>query len=239
MRGYNNASEVTRLGATNAVKLIRSVYDSGIRQFDTADGYGTHFVIAEALKKYPRLSYTVFTKMWPYPRNGEPRANVPRTIERYLKELNTDYIDGVQLHCLRNGQWVPEMSDYMEAMDKLKQRGLIRSHGVSCHSLDAMKTAIDEPWVDVIHCRFNAFGDKMDGTVAEVTDVVRRLHDAGKGVIAMKLIGEGAFANDADKKRESFRYVLQSGYADALTVGIVKMSDLTDTVSHIQAITKS
>jgi aryl-alcohol dehydrogenase-like predicted oxidoreductase len=238
MHGYNHRSDVTRMGHDKAVQLVRKIYESGVRFFDTADQYGTHFIISEALSIYPRSEYTVNTKIWPYPGNGQPRANMYHEVDRFLKELKMEYVDSLLLHCLRDGKWRTEMSDYMEALDKLKQDGKIRAHGVSCHSLDALKEAVKENWVDIVLARINPYGAKMDGTADEVYNVVKQLHQAGRGVMAMKVFGEGEFANDPAKRSNSLKYILQSGYVDVLDIGMLKMSDLTDTAERISKVEK-
>ncbi|MDR1357480.1 MAG: aldo/keto reductase [Tannerellaceae bacterium] len=237
IRASGGVSNLTRSGHENSVQLIREIYGRGVRMFDAADSYGTHTILGDALKVYPRRDFTIFTKIWFATRDAE-RVNIDAVVDRFLKELQTDYIDGVLLHCLTTGEWVTELSDYMEAIDRLKQKGVIRAHGVSCHSLDAMKAAALEPWVDTCHCRYNPFGPRMDDTVENVAPVVTQLHKAGKGVIGMKIYGEGTFANDPEKKNQSLKYLLHSGDVDILDIGMDKMSDLTDTEERIRLVNR-
>jgi aryl-alcohol dehydrogenase-like predicted oxidoreductase len=237
IRAGGGVSNLTRNGHDNSVQLIRDIYQRGVRMFDAADSYGTHMILGDALKIYPRRDFTIFTKIWFATRNEE-RLNINDIINRFLKELQTEYIDGVLLHCLTTGDWVTQLSDYMEAIDILKQKGVIRAHGISCHSLDAMKVAVKEPWVDTCHCRYNPFGPRMDDTVENVAPVVTQLHQAGKGVIGMKIYGEGTFANDPEKKNQSLKYLLHTGDVDILDIGMDKMGDLVDTEERIRLVNK-
>ena len=240
IRGGNRQSNLTRMGQERAVKLVREIYERGVRIFDLADSYGTHDYVSEALQIYPRKDYVIFTKLWPSRRpaaeGGGPDVEVETTVHRFLEELKTDYIDGLQLHFTNSPAWNTELSEYMTAMDKLKQKGIIRSHGLSCHALPAVETAVNEPWVDVIHVRLNAYGVNMDDTVEKVEPVVKQLHQAGRGVIAMKVLGEGELANNEEQKDNSFRYVLQLGAVDVMTVGMDKISDIEDTESRIRKV---
>ncbi|MDR0714450.1 MAG: aldo/keto reductase [Bacteroidales bacterium] len=240
IRGGGQQSNLTRLGYDNGVQLVRNIYHSGVRMVDMADTYGTHFIVGDALKIYPRKKYTLFTKIWLG--NGEKISGTPvdidAVLQRFLKELQTEYIDGVMMHCITSGNWNSVMSDYMTALDKAKQRGMIRSHGLSCHSLAAVETAVSEAWTDCIHVRFNPFGVNMDDRPEKVAPVVRQLHDAGTGVIAMKIFGEGKFADDSAKKDQSLTYALHSGAVDVLDIGMDKIEDLTDTITRIRAIPK-
>jgi aryl-alcohol dehydrogenase-like predicted oxidoreductase len=237
IRATGGVSNLTRKGHEASVQLIREIYERGVRMFDAADSYGTHPIVGDALKIYPREDFTVFSKIWFATRDAQ-RLNIEETIARFLKELQMEYIDGVLLHCLTSGNWVTELSDYMEALDNIKQKGIIRAHGVSCHSLDAMKVAALEPWVDTCHCRYNPFGPRMDDVVEKVAPVVAQLHEAGKGVIGMKIYGEGTFANDPEKKNQSLEYVLHTGNVDILDIGMDKISDLTDTEERIRLVRK-
>ena len=238
IRGGNRQSNLTRMGYDEGVKLVREMYQRGIRMFDMADLYGTHAIVSDALKIYPRKDYVLFTKMW-FMQGGLPEAERPNAetvVMRFIRELQTDYIDGVQLHCLMSANWNTELSDFMTSFDKLKQKGVIRSHGLSCHSLEAMKTATNEPWVDTIHVRINPYGPSMDDTVENVEPVVKQLHQNGIGVIAMKVLGEGSFANNDEQKDNSFRYVLHLGAVDVLNIGMDKTSDILDNESRIRKV---
>jgi len=236
IRGGNRQCNLTRLGYIEGVKLVRELYQRGIRMFDMADLYGTHAIVSDALKMYPRKDYVLFTKLW-FMRGGLPEAERPDAetiVMRFLRELQTDYIDGVQLHCVTSANWNTELSDYMTSLDKLKQKGVIRSHGLSCHSLQAMQTAVSESWLDTIHVRINPYGSKMDDSVENVEPVVQQLHQNGKGVIAMKVLGEGTLANSDEQKDNSFRYVLQLGAVDVLNIGIDKTGDILDSENRIR-----
>jgi aryl-alcohol dehydrogenase-like predicted oxidoreductase len=238
IRGGGRQSNLIRLGYEQAIQFVREIYMRGVRMFDLADSYGTHAVVGDALKIYPRSNYVLFTKLW-FARGTIPETERPdaeTVVARFLRELQTDYIDGVQLHCVTSANWNSQLSDYMTALDRLKQRGVIRSHGLSCHSLSAVQTATAESWVDAIHVRINPYSTKMDDKTEQVEPVVKQLHQAGKGVIGIKLLGEGAFAKSDEQRDVSFHYALQLGSIDVLDVGMDKISDIIDTESRIRKV---
>jgi aryl-alcohol dehydrogenase-like predicted oxidoreductase len=238
MRGGNRQSNQTRLGKEKFEALLRASYQDGVRLFDAADLYGTHPYLASALKKMPRKDYALVSKIW-WRRGGIPereRPDADAVVERFLKELDTDYIDLILLHCVASEKWPDELSNYMEILAKLKKKGLIRAHGVSCHSLVALQAAAREPWVDSVHARINAYGTKMDGPPEDVAPVLQGLHRAGKGVIAMKLIGEGEFRNSDEKRDESVRYVLGLGCVDAMVVGFEKAEEIYDFAARVRKV---
>jgi predicted aldo/keto reductase-like oxidoreductase len=108
----------------------------------------------------------------------------------------------------------------MDILENLKAKKIIRAHGVSVHSLDAMEACLENPWVDVVHVRINPYGEAMDKKdAADVIPVIEKLHKSGKGVIGMKLIGNGNFKNDSEKIDASLKYVLGLGTVDMIIVG--------------------
>jgi len=238
MRGENRQSNQTRLGEKKFEALLRASYERGVRLFDLADLYGTHPYLARALRKMPRKDYVISSKIW-WRRGGIPEKERPDAdvvVNRFLKELNTDYIDIILLHCVVSASWPDELGEQMNILEKLKKKGIVRAHGVSCHSLPALQAAADEPWVDSVNVRINAYGKNMDGPVAKVEPVVRKLHKAGKGVIGMKLIGEGAFRNSDEKRDNSVRYVLTLGYVDAMVVGFEKLEEIDDFAARVRKV---
>jgi predicted aldo/keto reductase-like oxidoreductase len=223
--GYNagnRSAAIIRAGKENAVSMIRSAYDKGIRYFDCADSYGTHPYLATALKGIPRENYVLGSKIWVssggIPETERPDANI--VIDRFRKELNTDYIDLVQLHCMTEPNWTDQYKRQMDILEDLKTKKVIRAHGVSVHSLEAMEAAAESKWVDVIHVRINPYGDSMDKKdPALVTRVIEKIHNSGKGVIGMKLIGNGKFKNDSEKIDASLKFVLGLGTIDMIIIG--------------------
>jgi aryl-alcohol dehydrogenase-like predicted oxidoreductase len=235
--GYNRSSNITRAGV--AESIIRQAYERGIRFFDCADSYGTHPFTAAALKGVPRESYTLSTKMWVGP-GGIPDTDRPDAdivIDRFRKELKTDYLDMVQIHCMTDSKWTDKQKKQMDILETLKAKKIIGAHGVSVHSLEAMEAAADSPWVDVIHVRINPFGEVMDKRdAAAVIPMIEKLHKAGKGVIGMKLIGNGNFKNDSEKIDASLKYVLGLGTVNMIIVGFELPEQIDNYIARIRKV---
>lgn len=235
MRGGNRQSNMTRLGKEKFEALLHYELQKGITFYDCADLYGTHPYIASAFKAIPRDKYVVGSKIWVMgggiPERERPDANV--VVERFRKELNSDYIDLLQIHCMGDPNWTDQQKKQMDIMEDLKAKRLIKAHGVSIHcrpnNLAALEACATDPWVDVVHVRINAFGDSMDDKDPKrVAPVIKKIHDAGKGVIGMKLVGEGRYRNDPAKRDESIRYVLGLGTVDMMIVGFEKTEEVDD-----------
>jgi aryl-alcohol dehydrogenase-like predicted oxidoreductase len=233
--GSNRSSSITRGGVAETV--IRYAYDSGIRFFDCADSYGTHPYAAKALKEIPREKYILSSKIW-VSQGGIPEPERPDAdivVDRFRKELNTDYIDLVQIHCMTSKSWTDEYKRQMDILENLKAKNIIRGHGVSVHSLQAMEAAAASPWVDVIHVRINPYGASMDSKdPAQVLPLIEKLHKYGKGVIGMKIIGGGNLKNDSEKINQSLKFVLGLGTVDMIIIGFENPEQIDNYIARVQ-----
>jgi len=238
MSGGNRQSNQTRLGKEKFEALLKGGYDRGVRWFDLADLYGTHPYLMPALKGLPRDGYGVISKIW-WRRGGIPEKERPDAdvvVHRFLREIKTDYLDLVLLHCVQSPTWPDELRKQMDILAKLKDQGIIRAHGVSCHSLSALEAAANEPWVDSVHARINPFRMTMDDEPDKVVPVLKKIHAAGKGVVGMKIIGEGRLRNDKQKREESASYVLGLGCVDILNVGFEKPQEIDDFAETVRQV---
>lgn len=236
--GYNNASNQTRLGMDQFVKLARHCYDQGIRYYDMADGYGSHTFVANAIKELPREKVTLCTKIWTHPEGSENIEPVDKVLDRYRTELNTDYIDILLMHCLMEGGWTTSRKYYMDALSEAKEKGILKTVGVSCHNWDALVEAAESPWVDVILARINPFETHMDGTTADVNSVLRQAMLNGKGIIGMKIFGEGKNISD-NERQESLNFALKKAHMHSMTIGLESIAQVDDLVTRATKIIKS
>ncbi len=239
VRGGNRQSNHTRMGKEKLEALIHGAYDRGVRLFDLADLYGTHPYLLPALKGIPRDKYAIVSKIWFRP-GGIPEPERPDAdvvINRFLKEIGTDYLDLVLLHCVESAKWPEELRKQMDIMAKLKEKGVIRAKGVSCHSLPALQAAVSEPWVDSVHARINPYGMSMDDRPEKVAPVLKQLRAAGKGVVGMKIIGEGKLRDDDEKRDTSAKFVL--GLVDVLNIGFEKVEEVDDFAARVKKVERT
>jgi aryl-alcohol dehydrogenase-like predicted oxidoreductase len=238
MRGGQRASNHTRMGKQAFEALIRESFDRGTRLFDLADLYGTHPYVIPALKGIARDRYQIVTKVWFMPGSlPEPeRPDADVVIPRFLKELQSDYIDLVLLHCVTSAAWPQELRRQMDQLSQLKEKGYIRALGVSCHSLNALQAAAREPWVESVHARINPYGMSMDGPPEKVVPVLKEIHAAGKGVVGMKIMGEGRLRTDDERRDASVKYALTLGCVDVLNVGCESMAEVDDLAARVRRV---
>ncbi len=236
MRGWMRQSNHTRMGKEAFIALIRHAYDNGITFFDAADLYGTHPFLRDALKGIPREKIVIQSKIWFGPMGlPEQVTDAKGAIDRFRQELGTDYIDSVLLHCTTSPTWTDDLRPMLDALEEARQKKLIRAHGTSSHSLPALKTSLASSWVQVQLARINHRGTAMDGKPEEIAELLRQMRAAGKGVIGMKIFGEGRFLTPQERE-ESLRFVVSQRCVDNFIIGFEKREQIDETLGMLKRI---
>jgi aryl-alcohol dehydrogenase-like predicted oxidoreductase len=140
--------------------LHRSI-DLGVNFIDTADVYGdgrSERLVAQLLKERKETIY-VATKagrrLDPHVSAGYNRKNLTAFIERSLKNLNTETIDLLQLHCPPTEVYY--MPETFSVLDDLVSAGKLRHYGVSVEKVEEALKAIEYPHVQTVQIIFNIF----------------------------------------------------------------------------------
>jgi aryl-alcohol dehydrogenase-like predicted oxidoreductase len=225
--GSGHHSNQTALGIDGLSRLLQNGYDNGLRFFDAADSYGSHPHVAEALKHVDRTKVTLLTKSW-----ARSASEMNADLERFRRELGTDHLDIVLMHCVTEGDWTTRYRGAMDALSEAKQKGIIRAHGCSCHTIEALRAAAKSPWVEVDLARVNPIGSHMDAEPDVVVSVLREMRVAGKGVVGMKILGQGDLRN---RQNEALTYALGLGVLDAFTIGAESVNEQNDLMKRIAA----
>jgi predicted aldo/keto reductase-like oxidoreductase len=221
------------LGEDKFVQLAQHAFDRGVKFFETADMYGTHEFVGKAMKKVGRENVTLLSKIMVYDHEGWYKTEpFQKSIDRFRKELNTDYIDILLLHCMVNSKWPDEYKRYMDEYSEAKQKGIIKQVGLSCHDFGAMQVAAESSWADVLLARINHDGAKMDGIPPDIMAVLKRAKKNGKGIIGMKIFGCGELTKE-DQRQKSLEYVIKSGNVDCMTIGMESIEQVNDNVERI------
>jgi predicted aldo/keto reductase-like oxidoreductase len=227
------------LGQERFTRLVRHAYDRGIRFFETADAYsGMPEMLASALRGVPRDSYRLMTKY----RLREPE-DPKTTIDRFRRELGSEYLDALLLHCVRVPDWADQFKRLRDALSEAKQKKIIRAHGASCHGLLPLRAfPQNTDWLDVALLRVNHTGTRMDtlrqvdsddlGNVEEVVGHIKAIREKGTGVIGMKIIGEGQFRTP-EQRDASMRFVTRLGAVDAVTIGYKSEAEIDEAIERL------
>lgn len=232
-RGRGITELTMKLSGEEYVGLLEYAYQQGITYFDLADQYGSHNYMREAMNRsIERDKVMLLSKVW----SREPEV-AKSDLDRMRNELGTDCIDIVLMHCLRGGEenWPETLKATMDVFSEAKAKGWIRAHGVSCHNLQALECVVDEDWVDVVLARINPFSCSMDGPTGTVVPILDKINKAGKGVLGMKILGEGD-PKVVAKMDESLKFVAELGSMDAMTIGFMSKAELDDVMNRIAAV---
>lgn len=227
-RAKDQRSNQTDLGTQGLVDLLLHGYDCGLRFFDAADSYGSHAHVAGALKQIDREKVTVLTKTY-----ARDAVGMRADLDRFRRELGTEYIDILLMHCVREADWTERFRGAMDVLSEAKQQGIIRAHGCSCHSLRALETAAKSPWVEIDLVRLNPIGSHMDARPERVLRVVRQMRAAGKGIVGMKILGQGDMRG---RESEALHYAFSTGALDAFTIGAESIAEQDDLIRRIAAL---
>lgn len=234
--GYNHSSAHTRMGKESFDRLLRHSLDQGISFIDMADLYGSHSFVKDVVKGIPRERYVLLSKIWP---RTEPwvkaSGGAMEEVDRFRKELDVDRIDICLIHCMTDSRWPANYERIRDELSELKQKQAVGAVGVSCHDHGALKAAAAHPWVDVIFARINHKGGSeysCDDTVEGVTETIKLARRNGKAVVGMKIFGAGKLVKP-EEKDASLRYVLGNDLVDAMTIGMLSVEQVDDTISRI------
>jgi predicted aldo/keto reductase-like oxidoreductase len=237
--GSNSGHEQTALGKADFTKLIHYAYDQGITYFDCAQAYSTFEWMGDAIKGLPREKLFIQSKI-----PGQP-GDVLAAIDHHRKVFNTDYVDSLLIHCMVKHQWTDDWKRIMDGFNEAKEKQWIRAKGVSCHSLPALRAASASDWTEVHLVRVNPQGKRMDGEaeetwnnadptheVAPVMAEIKTIHAKGRGVIGMKIIGNGQFVNAEDRER-SIRFAMSCRDIDAVVIGFTSRAQVDEAIERM------
>jgi 1-deoxyxylulose-5-phosphate synthase len=225
--GGGSSNQTKQMGVQGLADLFKAAFDQGLNFWDSADQYGSHPHLRTALKSVPREKVVILSKT-----HASTEAEMRADLDRFRRELKTDYIDILLLHCMLDGQWNEKKRGAMNVISEAREKGIVKTHGVSCHTLEALKTAANEPWVQVDLARINPAGVQMDASPDVVVPVLRDMKAKGKGIIGMKIFGAGKLR---DKTDECLQYALGLDCVDVFTIGAESRAEMMDLTKKIPA----
>jgi predicted aldo/keto reductase-like oxidoreductase len=235
--GSNSGEVQHALGQEGFNKLIRYAYDQGITYFDCAQSYKTFEWLGGAIKGLPREKLFIQSKI-----GGQPEK-ITEAIDHHRKVFDTDYVDSLLVHCMVKDGWTDQWKRIMDAFDEAKEKKWIRAKGVSCHSLPALRAATASNWTEVHLVRANPQGAHMDGENEEVWDnqthepapvlaELKTMRAKGRGVIGMKIIGNGEFTKPEDREK-SIRFAMSRPELDAVVIGFKNTAEIDEAIKRM------
>lgn len=210
------------LGMEEGTSVIKSAFDMGVNFIDTAELYGTYGYIREAIKGR-REDIIISTKCYAYTGDGAEKS-----LKKALDELGTDYIDIFSLHEQESELTLKGHQEAMEYFIRAKEKGYIRSFGISTHAVAAVKASLKYEEIEVLHPIVNRRGlGIIDGSIEEMLDAVAAAVKAGKGIFSMKPLGGGNMLKDS---KECFDFVLSNDDLHSIAVGMQSIEEVKNNV---------
>ena len=210
---------IQRIHAEGTKALMHQLKDAGINFIDTARGY----TVSEEYLGYAlegiRKDFIIATKSM-----ARTKEAMAKDIEISLKNLRTDYIDLYQVHNATPEQveQVIAPGGALEALLEAKAAGKIRHIGLTSHSLDTFKMALEMDWVETFMFPYNIVETQAEKLITACAE-------KNIGFICMKPLAGGAI-EDATL---AIRYICDN---PAVTVVIPGMADPKELVQNIAAV---
>jgi predicted aldo/keto reductase-like oxidoreductase len=234
--GSNSGNVQHALGQQAFNDLVHYAYDQGITYFDCAQAYKTFDWIGGAIKGLPREKLFIQSKV-----PGQPE-DILATIDRHRKVFDTDYVDSMLIHCMVKDHWTDSFKRIMDGFNQAQEKKWILAKGVSCHSLPALRTATASSWTQVHLVRVNPQASHIDGMdeawdksgrdITPVLAEIKEMHDKGRGVIGMKIIGNGDFTKAEDREK-SIRFAMSRPDIDAIVVGFKNRAEIDEAIKRV------
>lgn len=215
------------LSVREGAYLIEYAYDKGINFIDTAEIYDNYEYIKTALKNINREDFHIATKTYAY-----TKEMARDSLDLALKELGTDYIDIFLLHEQESIHTVKGHFEAIEYFIKEKEKGKIKSIGISTHRISGALAARDVDEIEVIHPIINKDGIGIqDGTIDEMLKVIEEIHSMGKGIYAMKPLGGGHLIKEAEV---AFNFVKSIPHIHSIAIGMQSTNEIDANISLLE-----
>jgi aryl-alcohol dehydrogenase-like predicted oxidoreductase len=214
-------------------ELLDAACAYGITLLDTAPAYGIAEERLGHLLGTRRNQFVLITKTGEEFANGESTYDFSAehtrlSVERSLKRLRTNRLDCVLVHCPRHDFEVLSQSDVLGELQKLKQRGDIRSFGASTYTVEGGIFAVEN--ADVVMVAYSA-------EYRAEQAVIERALELNKGVLIKKGLGSGSLAGGRSRSlEENLRPVLALPGVSSLIVGTINPEHLRENVAAAAAV---
>lgn len=212
-------------------RLLWLARELGINLIDTAPAYGTSQQRLGRLLPGPRDQWVIVSKVGETFIEGRSRfdfshAHTLASVQQSLKELDTDYLDCVLIHSDGDDLRILEQEGALDALELLKEKGLIRCHGMSSKTVAGGLEVVRQ--MDVVMATAN-----LD--YHQERPVFDAAAEAGKGVLVKKGLQSGHVAG-AEGVRASMAHVFALPGVSAVIVGTINPDHLRQNVQILDSL---
>lgn len=200
-------------------EVLYKAMEGGVNFFDTAQMYKSYPYLKKAVGKFSK-NVVIASKSTAADYQGMEAA-----ILEAMKELGRDYVDIFLIHAPRADETVFEKrAGAIEALLKAKEKGYIRFTGISTHNAGLVARAARAPELDIIFPLINKLGlGILGGDLKKMRESMEMVHQAGKGMYAMKVLSGGYLVGDM---LDAIGYVRAVPGIHSVSVGVVTVAEL-------------
>ena len=211
--------------------LLNKAEELGINLLDTAPAYGNSEERLGKLMKN-RDRWIICSKVGEEFQNGQSTFDfsagaVRNSVERSLRRLNTDWLDMVLVHSDGNDVGIMDDSDCLGELQKLKERGLIRSYGMSTKTVEGGLRALRR--TDVVMVTYNPLVHE-DGVVIDEAVKLNKGILIKKGLLSGHLDSLTAAEKKDDPVEQSLRFIFSKPGVGSVIVGTINPQHLEHNV---------
>lgn len=208
---------IQKIDAEGTKPLLRKLMQEGVNYIDTARGYTVSEEYLGFALEGIREHFVLATKSMARTKEG-----MEKDIAISLEKLRTDYIELYQVHnpSAKDLEQVMAPGGALEALLEAKAQGKIGHIGITLHSVDLFRQAVELPWVETIMFPYNIVETQGEKLIAKCAE-------KGIGVICMKPLAGGAI-EDADT---ALRFVVSNPNVTVVIPGMAEEAEIAQNVA--------
>lgn len=211
----------------NKVFLLNYAYEQGINFFDTAELYDNYKILKEFIKDKDRDKICIASKSYAY-----DKKTAEYSVNKALKEMNTDYIDVFMLHEQDNGNNFLGHYEAVKRFMEYKEEGIIKHFGISTHRVEAVRDSIKFNEIEFIFPIINYKGIGIqDGTFEDMCAALKEAKEHAKFIMAMKIYGGGHLIGETKK---AFDCINSLSFVDSIAVGMSTIEEIDANISYLE-----
>lgn len=216
---------------STVISILELARELGINMLDTAPAYGSSQERLGKLLPGPRDAWVIVSKVGEFFENGQSRFDFSfdatiSVVEQSLRTLNTDYLDCVLIHSDGDDLRILRQEGALDALEQLKQRGLIRCHGMSSKTIEGGLQVVERMDVVMATCNLS-YNEELP-----VLEEAQRLN---KGVLVKKGLQSG-HVGGPEAVTESMRFVFAQPGVTAMIVGTINPDHLRHNAAALEAV---
>lgn len=222
-------------GRVDSLSVVKAAMKVGMNHFDTAyvyQGGNSEKMLGEALKDFPRNSYTIATKIKPC----QTAEEFLKLFDESLARLQMEYVDILYVHALGSREEVFNKVT-LEALQKAIDSGKAKFAGISTHKNEpeVIQAAVDSKFYKVVLSSLNFQQEHKE----ELKEKIKLASENGIGIIAMKVMAGGFLDKEKTKPvnyKAALRWALQDASVTTAIPSILNLEQLQDNASVLSSI---